>query len=71
METAGESISEEEVEQAYIKSLSRTPSKLARYLELKARKDRFKVNRGPSVARIPAELNEALDHAELLGKKQA
>ena len=63
-----ESISEEEAEKAYIRSLSHTPSKQARYLELKAKRDRFKAR--PSVARIPdlTAINEALDHAEALGK---
>jgi hypothetical protein len=74
-EVEEESISEEEMEQAYIRNLQRTPSKLARYLELKAKRDRYKVNRGPSVARVPAEPQEvaavtaALDQAEEAGRK--
>jgi hypothetical protein len=64
---------EEEIELAHIRSLQRTPSKLAAYMTRKAHRDAQRMYNGPSVARIPdlSRINEALDQAEELGKKQA
>ena len=68
-----ESISEEEQEQIYMASLR--PSKRAHYLEWKMKRDRNRVNRGPSVAHITpdpvAKVAAALEQAEQAGKSSA
>ena len=60
-----EELTEEEQDQRVIASLRRTPSKLAKFIEWKQRRDRNKINRGPDVAYI----NAALDQAEAAGKR--
>lgn len=66
-------LTEQEAELAYIRSLSRTPSRQAAYMTQKAFRDARRPFNGPDIARIPdiSMINEALDRAEELGKKQA
>lgn len=70
-----EELTEDEQEKNYIRSLR--PSQRAHYIELKARRDRNKINRGPDIAYIApdpvqvASVTAALDQAEQVGKRSA
>lgn len=68
---AEEELTEQAAELAHLRSLRRTPSKMAAYYTQKAFKDAQRMYNGPSVARIPdmSKINEALDQAEEMGKK--
>jgi hypothetical protein len=71
---AEEELTEEEQDRLTMESLRRTPSKLAKFIEWKMKRDRNKIYRGPDVAYITpepqqvAKVNAALEQAEQQAK---